>query len=317
MEKPEILSFQKLAGAYDAGLDAHFIVHRAFDAPFPIDSAPEGARRAVGLITLGGRHGASAAFIDSMPNLEIIATHSVGYDKVDVAHAKRKGIVVANTPDVPTDDVADMGVALMLASSRGILRGDAYVRRGAWANGMMGLTHAVHGKTVGIVGLGRIGRTLARRCEAFDMDIRYFDATRFEDVAYPFYTDLTAMARDVDFLILTCIGGQSTYHLVDKKVMEALGPTGTLINVSRGTVVVNEDLVETLEAGSLGFAALDVFEGEPAVPEALMAMDNVVLSPHHASGTFDAREAMSKLVTENLVAFFSGRPVLKPVPEMD
>ena len=252
MGKPKILSFFELAGDYDAGLDAHFTVHRCFDAPIPAHTIPESAKDVVGLITLGGRYGASAALIDAMPNLKIIAAHSIGYDRVDVAHAKRKGIMVTHTPDVATNDVADMAMGLMLAASRSVVLGDTYVRKSQWLKGPMGLTRAVHSKNVGIVGLGRIGRAVAKRCEAFGMDIRYFDVYQFSDVPYPFYADLTAMARDVDFLILTCIGGESTYHIVNKEVLSALGPTGTLINVARGTVVVNGSSRSTVSPTSRG-----------------------------------------------------------------
>jgi lactate dehydrogenase-like 2-hydroxyacid dehydrogenase len=259
------------------------------------------------------RLGADAELIGRLPRLEIIAGFGVGYDKVDLAAAKARGIVVTNTPGVLTAEVANMGLALLLALARRIVAGDRMVREGRWKGGAtMGPTPGLEGRTAGIVGLGAIGSAVARRLEGFGVAIVYH-GPRKKPVAYRHYDDLVAMARDADILILTCPGSPATRHLVDARVLDALGPDGMLINIARGAVVDEKALVKALSEGRLGGAGLDVFADEPRAPEALFALDNVVLQPHVASNTVGTREAMGRVMVENLAAHFAGRPVPNPV----
>jgi D-3-phosphoglycerate dehydrogenase len=234
-------------------------------------------------------------------------------DAIDLPVAKTRGIPVTTTPDVLTSDVADMAVGLMIATSRRLVRGDKYVRNLEWGQkGEMPLTRRVTGKRAGIVGLGRVGKELAKRLSAFDMQISYTDLTEQADQPYTFISDLTELAQNSDFLIVTAAGGPASKKMVNQSVLEALGQTGTLINVSRGSIVDEDALVAALESGTLGAAGLDVFANEPHVPEALFKFDNVVLMPHHSSGTIESRTAMGELVVGNLEAHFSGKPLLTP-----
>lgn len=260
------------------------------------------------------RLGADADLIRRLPKLEIIAGFGVGCDRVDLAAAKARGIVVTNTPGVLTAETANMGLALLLALARRIVAGDRFVRSGRWKGGdMMGPTPGIEGRTVGIVGLGAIGSAVARRLEGFGVAIVYFGPRR-KPVPYRYYDDLIAMARDVDVLMVTCPATPATRHLIDAAVLDALGPDGMLINIARGSVVDEKALVAALTEGRLGGAGLDVFEDEPRAPEALFALENVVLQPHVASNTVGTREAMGRLMIENLAAHFEGRPVPNPVP---
>lgn len=270
------------------------------------------ADRVRGIVTTG-QSGASAELIDALPKLEIISSYGVGVDAIDRAHAQARGVVVTNTPDVLNDDVADLTIALMLATARRLCEGDRHVRNGQWLKGPLGLGHRVSGKRLGILGLGRIGQAIARRAEGFDMAISYHQRRRNSKVPYRYCEDLVAMARDSDFLVVIVPGGAATRHLVDRPVLDALGPEGILINVARGSVVDEAALVEALADGRLGGAGLDVFETEPTVPEALFGMDNVTLQPHMGSATLETRTAMGRLVIDNLRAHFSGEPLLTPV----
>jgi len=261
-----------------------------------------------------GNVGVDAALLDLLPNLEIVSCFSVGYDGVDLARCRERGITVTNTPDVLTDCVADLGMGLVLAVLRRIVEGDRYVRAGRWPReGDLAFGTAPRGKTLGIVGLGRIGRALALRAEAFGMRIAYHNRNPRTDVDYAYHAEPRALAEAADVLALTCPGGEATRHLVDAEMLAALGPDGVLVNIARGSVVDEAALVAALETGGIAGAALDVFEAEPQVPEALFAMDNVVLQPHHASGTVDTRTAMGNLTIDNLLAHFAGRSVLTPV----
>ena len=265
-----------------------------------------------GIVTLG-RIEISKQMLDELPALEIIACCSVGYDGVDIEAATEKSVRVTNTPDVLTDDVADLAVGLAIAARRRIVGADRYVREGRWeSEGPMPFTQRIHGKAVGIAGLGRIGRAVARRLEGFNCDIGYCDVAKLE-VSYRYYEDLVSLAKASDMLIVTMPGGRATKGVINHEVIEALGVEGCLINVSRGSVVDQHALIRALEAGQLGTAALDVFAEEPNVPEQLKMLDNVVLQPHHASGTWETRYAMRDLVVENLRRHFEGRPLKTPV----
>jgi lactate dehydrogenase-like 2-hydroxyacid dehydrogenase len=271
------------------------------------------AAKARALIT-SGLDGAPAALIDRMPQLEIITVNSVGYDLVDVPRATARGIPVTHTPDVLTDDVADLAIGLMIMTSRRLAQADRFVRAGRWRKEKFPVAGKVTGKKLGILGLGRIGRAIAARAEGFGMEILYTDRARLNS-KYRFLPDLISLARESDFLMVATSAGPDARHMVNAAVLEALGPDGILINIARGSVVDEAALVAALAAGKLGGAGLDVFEHEPAVPEVLFGRDDVVLLPHIASSTRETRSEMGRLVITNLEAWFSGKPLVTPVPE--
>ncbi len=251
--------------------------------------------------------------MDALPNLEIIACYGVGVDAIDLAHAAARGVTVTNTPDVLNDDVANLAIGLLLASSRCIVGGDRYVRAERWPAGEMALSHGLRGKTVGILGLGRIGKDIAQKLSVFGCEIVYHGRREQAQQPHRYYADLRAMAGDCDHLIVICPATEETRELVNREVLDALGPSGTLINVARGSVVDEPALVAALSDGRLGAAALDVFANEPHVPAPLLTMDNVVLLPHLGSATVETRQAMGDLVIENLALHFAGKPVVTPV----
>jgi lactate dehydrogenase-like 2-hydroxyacid dehydrogenase len=254
------------------------------------------------------------SLMDRLPKLEIVSVFGVGYDGVDAASAHERGVIVTNTPDVLTDDVADLAIALMLATARKVVQADGFVRRGDWARGKFPFSRKVTGQRLGIVGLGRIGSAIAKRAEGFDMTIAYTKRTPVPGSAYRYLPDPVALAAESDFLILATNGGEATRGLVGADALTALGPDGILINIARGTVVDETALIAALTEGRIAGAGLDVFTHEPTVPAALMAMENVVLTPHMASGTTTTRYAMADLAFGNLDAHFAGKPVLTPVP---
>jgi lactate dehydrogenase-like 2-hydroxyacid dehydrogenase len=256
--------------------------------------------------------GMDAATMDRLPNLKVIAHFGVGVDSVDTEAAKARGIAVTNTPDVLTEEVADLTLALLLATVRRIPQGDRYVREGKWLKGAFPLTDTVQGKRLGVIGMGRIGRAIARRAEAFNLRIAYQGPNRKHDLAWPHFADPVALAREVDILVAACPGGEATRGLVSREVIEALGPQGVFVNISRGSVVDEPALIAALEEGRLGAAGLDVFADEPRVPASLVALDNVVLQPHVGSATHPTRAAMGQLVLDNLDAFFAGKPLKTP-----
>ncbi|WDZ95379.1 2-hydroxyacid dehydrogenase [Herbaspirillum sp. WKF16] len=264
-------------------------------------------------IAANGEAKVTREFIARFPALEIVSVFGVGYDGVDVPAARERGIHVTHTPDVLTDDVADMAIALMLAAARNVVRADRFARTGEWKNGPFPFTTKVSGAKLGIVGLGRIGEAIARRAAAFDMDISYHNRSR-KDVPYTYVGDIKSLAAAVDFLVMITPGGAGTRALVNAEVLEALGPKGFLINVARGSVVDEAALIRALKEGKIAGAGLDVFENEPNIPAELAALDNVVLTPHMASGTLVTRTAMADLAFNNLQAHFAGRPVITPVP---
>ncbi|HCO9924506.1 TPA: 2-hydroxyacid dehydrogenase [Escherichia coli] len=260
--------------------------------------------------------GASRALIEKFPNLKIIASNGVGYDPIDIVAAREHGVIVTNTPGVLNDCVADIGMALLLNVARRINIADRYVRDGRWPNeGRFPMATKVSGKRCGIVGLGNIGNAVARRAAAFEMEIHYFDPKPHNKPGWMAHDSLVSLAQAVDFLVLTLPGGASTRGVIDKTVLQALGGTGHLISISRGSVVNETDLIDALQNNIIAGAALDVYANEPHVPEQLMSLDNVVLTPHIASGTSETFNAMADLVFDNLQAFFSGQPVISPVTQ--
>jgi D-3-phosphoglycerate dehydrogenase len=312
MEKPELL----LLGPYnDPEMDMlaeSFALHRLWEAA---DKDALLSRLAPGLRAVGtkGEVGADAALMDKLPELEIVACYGVGVDAIDLARARERGIRVTNTPDVLTEDVADMAWALLLATARRIPAGDAHVRSGAWAERAMAMTTRVWGKRLGVVGLGRIGRAVARRAEGFGMEVAYSGRTRREDAPYAWHPDPASLAAASDMLVVCAAGGAGTKGLVNAEAIAALGPNGILVNVSRGTVVDEAALLDALEDGGIAAAGLDVFGNEPKIDPRFLALENVVLQPHNSSGTRETRMAMASLVRDNLLAHFAGRPLPTPV----
>lgn len=254
-----------------------------------------------------------ANLIESLPNLEIIACGAVGIDHIDLAAAESRGIVVTHTPDVLTQDTADIGIMLMMNIMRRGVEGDAFVRAGLWHKGQLPLGSCLSGKRVGIVGLGRIGQAFARRAAAFNMDISYFGPKEKEEFPYSYYDDLAVMAAESDVLVLTCMGGPKTRHLINYTILEALGKNGFLVNIARGSVVNQKDLLMALSNKTIAGAALDVYDNEPYVPESLFTRDDVVLLPHIGSATIETRTKMGQIVAGNLLAHFNGEELLTPV----
>lgn len=293
-------------------LDRLFTMHRLWEAKDRKSWFAPLADR-VHAIVSSGHAGADAAMMDALPKTEIISCFGVGYDAIDVTAAKARKIAVTNTPDVLTDDVADLALGLLIDVARRISRGDRFVRAGGWLKGGLEFGTTLTGKKVGIVGMGRIGHATAKRAEAFGLKVLYHGRRQQPDIAYPYYADLMRLAQDSDFLVLTLPGGPETKGLINADVLAALGSKGMLVNVARGSIVDEAALVAALQAGKLGGAALDVFADEPRVPSALMAMDNVVLQPHVGSATHNTRAAMGQLVVDNLLAHFAGRPLLTRV----
>ena len=264
--------------------------------------------------------GTGAAVVDKkllsmLPNVKLIAICGVGYDGVDVVAAKEKGIVVTHTPGVLTDDVADLALGLMLSIGRRIPQADRFVRNGDWVNDTFPMTRKVTGARLGVVGMGRIGRAIAKRAAAFDMRIAYTGREAKADVPYAFYKTATALAAEVDYLVVAVPGGDGTKNLIGASVLQALGPKGYLINVARGSVVDQPVLVQALKGKAIAGAALDVFWDEPIVDPELRRLSNVVLTPHIASATDETRQAMAALTLDNLQAFYERRALPTPVPE--
>jgi lactate dehydrogenase-like 2-hydroxyacid dehydrogenase len=256
-----------------------------------------------------------AALMDRLPDLEIVANYGVGYDNIDAAEAGRRGVVVTNTPDVLNEEVADTAMGLLLCAVRRFPQADAFVRAGKWLQGPFPLSATLRGRRMGILGLGRIGKAIAKRAEAFGIAVAYHGRSRQPDVPYPYHPTLVGMAEEVDILMVITPGGAETRHLVNADVLRALGPEGVLINVARGSVVDERALIEALRSRTILTAGLDVFEDEPRVPPELIAMDHVVLLPHLGSASVHTRDAMGQLVVDNLVSWFSGKGPLTPVKE--
>ncbi|MBV9736356.1 MAG: 2-hydroxyacid dehydrogenase [Acidisphaera sp.] len=305
--KPEILLIEKMMPQIEAALDQHYRVHRLFEAADRGAFVAE-AGAAVRAIVTGGGAGASRAIVDALPKLEIIAINGIGTDAVDLEHARSRSIRVTTTPDVLTDDVADLGMALLLAASRRLCLGDRFVRAGRWARKEgLPLARKVSGKALGILGMGRIGRAIARRAEGFGMAIAYSDLRAYPELPYRYVPELRRLAAESEILMIAASGGPQSRGIVDAAVLDALGPDGILVNIARGSVVDETALVAALQEGRLGGAGLDVFMNEPNVPEALFALDSVVLQPHQASATIETRVAMGELVLRNLAEHFAGR----------
>lgn len=312
---PEILMLAPMLANVTRALDERFVLHRLWEQPNPdaflTTVGPH--IRAVAASTLAGPIG--EALFDRLPALEIVANFGVGYDNVDAVAAAERGIVVTNTPGVLDEEVADLTVGLLLATLRRIPQADRYVRDGRWPTGPFPLSPTLRGRRVGILGLGAIGKAVARRLEAFGVAIAYHGRSQQPGVGYAYHDSPIALAAACDVLVTIVPGGPGTRHLVGAEVLTALGPEGVLINVARGSVVDEAALIAALQSGTILGAGLDVFENEPHVPEELCDMPNVVLLPHIGSASEQTRSEMGKLVVDNLTTWFATRRAISPVLE--
>lgn len=311
--KPDVLVAYPTRPRQMAQLEQDYTLHRLdLAADKPAMLAEVGPRCTA--MVCNGHVSIDEAFLAQVPALKIVASSSVGYDTMDVAAMTRAGVRLTNTPDVLTDDVADTALMLLLAARRRLVQGDRHVRSGEWRrSGPMSLTRSTAGKSVGIVGLGRIGSAIARRCEALGLTVGYFGRREKPGVGYRYFADVVALAEWSDILIAATSGGAETRAIVSASALKALGPEGSFINIARGSVVDEPAMIAALKDGRLGSAGLDVFENEPDPDPAFRDLDNVVLYPHHASGTEETRDKMAQLVVDNLAAHFGGRALLTPV----
>ena len=314
MSKPDLLLISAIYPPAMAQLDATYTVHRYWESTDKAALLARLAPTCEAAATSGGV-GITADIARALPRLGMLSCFGVGYDGVDIAACKAAGIKVSNTPDVLNECVADTAWMLILATVRRTVFNDKFVRSGQWLKGNAPLTDKVWGETLGIVGLGRIGKAIARRAEGFGMKVVYHGRRRQPDVSLDYYADLAEMANVARVLLVITPGGKGTENIVNARVLEALGKKGYLINVSRGTTVDDAALIKALAAGDIAGAGLDVFVDEPRVPEAYLKFDNVVLQPHVGSGTVATRTAMGQLVVDNLAAWFAKKPLLTEVPE--
>jgi lactate dehydrogenase-like 2-hydroxyacid dehydrogenase len=315
MSRTDILMTAPMMPIVIEALDKAFTLHRLWEQSdqeaFLKDVGPR--IRGIATSTLYGR--LEASLLDRLPKAEIISSFGVGYDNVDAVEAGKRGIVVTNTPGVLDDEVADLAIGLLLATLRKIPQADRYLREGKWLKAPFPLSATLRGKKVGIVGLGRIGKAIARRLSGFDVSIAYHGRTQQDDVAFTYHPTIVGLAEASDILIVITPGGASTKHLINAEVLKALGSNGVLINVARGSVVDEQALIEALRSGTILSAGLDVYDDEPRVPQDLIDLEHVVLLPHIASGSVHTRNAMGKLVADNLISWFDGKGPLTPVAE--
>ena len=314
MSKSDLLVMAPIFPPTIAQLEGIYNVHRYWeskDKPGLLASLKDKCQA----VASSGSSGITAAEIAALPRLKIISCFGVGYDGVDVAAAKAAGVKVTNTPDVLNECVADTSMMLVLATVRRAVFNDRFVRAGKWLKGNAPLTDKVWGETLGIVGLGRIGKAIAKRAEGFGMKVVYHGRTKQAGVPYEYYADVKEMAKAVRVLLLILPGGKATANMINADVLAALGKKGYLINVSRGSNVDEAALLEALQNGTIAGAGLDVFADEPRMDEEFFKLDNVVLQPHVGSGTVFTRTAMGQCCVDNLAAWFAGKPLLTEVPE--
>ena len=298
-----------------AALEGKVALNKLYEAADPGTMLRSVAPNIQAMAVGGGHQPIDGSYMAQFPRLRLVSSFGVGYDHIDAAYAGRNGIMVTNTPDVLNDEVADTAMGLLLATVRQLPQAEKHLRAGLWPSGQFPLSASLRGKTMGIVGLGRIGKAIAARAQAFGLKIAYHGRSRQAASPFAYYADLTAMAAACDILMVITPGGPQTHHIINAKVLAALGPQGVLINVARGSVVDEAALIAALQAGTLGSAGLDVFANEPHVPQALIDMPHVVLLPHIGSATHHTRNAMAQLVIDNILCFAEGRPPLTPVAE--
>jgi hydroxypyruvate reductase len=310
---PDVLAAARLAPMYAEKLSGLFTLHDRLQETDPAALAKLAPH--IKAIAAQGETRVSDELMAKLPALKLISVMGVGYDGIDVAAAKRRGVMVTHTPDVLNDEVADTAIGLMLCAARQLPAADRFVRAGEWLKGPMPLQRKMSGARLGIVGMGRIAKAIAHRALAFGMSIAYTARSAKADIPYRFLPSAQALAAESDFLVVITPGGAGTRKLINADVLKALGPQGILVNVARGSVVDEQALIDALRQSVIGGAALDVFEDEPRVPAALMDMPQVVLTPHIGSATRETRQAMCDLAVNNLRAFYAGQPLLTPVPE--
>jgi lactate dehydrogenase-like 2-hydroxyacid dehydrogenase len=316
MKPLDVLMPVKGMDLIDEQISARLPLHRLWLEPNPDLWLAEWGPRIRAIATTGGHAPLDDAYMRQYPKLEIISSFGVGYDNIDAKAAARLGILVTNTPGVLDDEVADTTLGLMIMTVRQLPQAERYLRAGRWsAKGAYPLSPSLRGRTVGILGLGRIGKAIATRVGAFGLDVVYHGRHAQADVPYRYYSSLVDMAKAVDILIVVAPGGPGTRHIINAEVLEALGPDGVLINVARGTLVDEKALIEALRNKTILAAGLDVFENEPSVPQELIALENAVLLPHVGSASIRTRRAMAECVVSNLFAWADGKPPLTPVPE--
>ncbi|MFN5997891.1 MAG: 2-hydroxyacid dehydrogenase [Paracoccaceae bacterium] len=315
MSKPQVLQVGPVPDWDQEPLDAAFSIHRWWEAADK-DALLAKVGTEIRAIATRGDLGASEKMIAACPKLEMISVFGVGYDAVHLASCRARGISVSNTPDVLTEDVADLAVAMLLALVRRVGLAEAWVRSGDWAaKGVPPLTRKVSGSRAGILGLGRIGMAIGQRLQGFGMDIAYSARSPKPGAeGWDYIPDAVALAERSDHLFVALAATPETRHIVNARVLQALGPEGTLINISRAANVDEIALLDALESGQLAGAALDVFEGEPNLNPRFLTAPNMLLQPHHGSGTIETRKAMGKLMRDNLTAHFAGQPLITPVP---
>ncbi len=312
MTRPDVLMLSPQRPKAMSRLEKRYTLHRFDLAEDKQDFLAEYAPRCRAIVT-NGHEPVTRTIIDQMPKLGLVSCFSAGFDAFDLAAMAEHGVALTNTSQALCDDVADTAIMLLLAARRGLVPAEAWVRTGDWAEkGAFPLQRSLKGGRLGIVGMGTIGQAIAERAKVFGQEVTYWNR-RPKDLPWNFEPDLIQLARDSDALIVIVAGGEGTRHLIDAPVMEALGPEGLLINVARGSVVDEEALIACLEDGRLGHAALDVYASEPDADPRLTQLPNVTNYPHHASGTLEARDAMARLVVDNLDAFFAVQPLLTPV----
>ncbi len=294
-------------------MHALFEVHQ-FPSTNNVMDISSDVREDIRAFAFKGHAALGVEIMDAFPNLELIANYGVGFDTIDVAHASKKGIKVTNTPDVLTDDVADLAIGMLLSLTRDIVGASDWVRSGTWAkSGAYPLQRTISGKSIGVVGLGRIGRAIADRLQAFNTHIHYFARSEKDTPGWVFHTDLIDMAKKVDILMVAVSGGPQTSGLISKEVIDALGNDGVIVNSARGTTLDEEALIQALQTHQLRGAALDVFNNEPHIDERFSKLSNVLLQPHQSSGTIETRKNMGALQRQNLSAFFAGDPLVTAV----
>ena len=314
MPKPKLLQIGDITPRMASRLEANFDIIEYFKFEDKKKIISENETEIVCVLT-DGHWGVPDNLMERLTKLEIVSSYGVGYDAIDANFAASKNIVVTNTPEVLNDEVADTAIMLWLAVYRQLIQADKWARLGTWEKkGSFPLSRSVQNQKVGILGLGRIGETIAKRVKAFEAEIHYHSRSP-KNNNYHYHVSPKELAKNVDVLFVITPGGNTTKHLVDEGVLKALGKSGTLINVSRGSVVDEKALIESLQTGTLGAAGLDVFEAEPFIPDELKNMTNVVLTPHIGSATTQTRQAMGDLTCDNLLSYFKSGKVFTPVPE--
>lgn len=314
-ETIDLLVYGPVKPVINDGFPAPFVAH-SIESKHDLSRLPKDVAGRIRGIAVTGLVPTDSTVLAQFPKAEMVASFGVGYDHVDSAYAREHGIIVTHTPDVLTEEVADTALGLLIGSLREFIRADRFVRSGQWEKGDYPLTRgSLRDRTVGIVGLGRIGKAVARRLDAMQVPVVYHSRRPADGVSYRHYPDLMEMARDVDTLIVITPGGAATRNLINADVLKALGPRGVVVNVARGSVVDEPALIAALKDGTILGAGLDVFAQEPRVPDELRTLPNVLLLPHLGSASVVTRRAMEQLVVDNLKAWFAGKAPLTPIPE--